>query len=187
MFLAIFHTNGTIISKGIYSTESSIPIIEGQERIVVENPDESLLTNEIELTQDPDGNYVPQPKQDTRPYCQLILKKDDGTGNFVSAYDPNYDAYLFQAGETIKIEGKLCLDQQLTTPIPGTISFRTPVLRNNIQDRVYALEFIDGISEKTVTIQESGIYKITEKEAYKVRLVGENGEVITQIKIIVAE
>ena len=189
MFLVIFHINGQIISKGIYSTNNAIPEqIEGQERIVIENPDISLIENEIELIQDKNGNYIPQIKQDTRPFCQLILKKDDGSGNFVSAYNPNYGAYLFQAGETIKIEGKLCVDDQLTTPVPGTIEFRTPVLRNNMQDRVYALKFVDGVVEtKTVTIQESGIYRITEKEAYKVRLLGENGEPITQIKIIVAE
>ncbi len=147
-----------------------------------------MLNNEIEVVQQDDGTYTVQVKQDTRPFCQLILKKDDGNGNLISAYDPNYKAYLFNAGETITIEGKLCLDQGLTTPVPGIIEFRTPVLRNSIQDRVYALKFTDGIVEtKQVTINESGIYKITKKEAYKVRLVGESGEIIDEIKIIVAE
>lgn len=189
MYLAIYHISGKILSKGEYPSDKIIPSApEGQSLLIIENPNTELLSFEIELVDDGQGGYTAQVKQDTRPFCQLLLKKDDGSGNLVSAWDEGYQAYLYQTNENIIIEGNLCADEALTIPIPGTIAFRTPVLRNGLQDKVYFLSFVDGVVQtKTVTIPESGIYKITDKEANKVRLLDENKNQITQIKFIVAE
>ena len=189
MFLAVtFELDGlTVTGRGQYSDQGAIPEpAEGRERIVIENPGPELL-GAVEVIEDGSGGYTVQPKTDTRPYCQILVGRDDGSGGFASAWSDDYSAFLFDAGETVKVEAVLAMDQALKTKVPGSIEFRTPIVRNGSTDLVVKLSFQSGDAGRELPLTASGIYLITAENAYKVRLLDPSGTVTDQIKIIVSE
>lgn len=140
---------------------------------------------------DDKGRVVRYPKPadppvDNRPFCQLLVGTDDSSG-FVSAWDDGYEAFLFETGQVIKIQGTLAMDQALSSLVPGEISFRTPIVRNEEEGRVVLLTFVDGSALRDLTVDRSGIYRVTAENANKVRLLDPNGKVVEELKIIISE
>lgn len=189
MILAVFYDTASmeIKSSGIYTNPEHIPEPEvGQGLATVDSPSESLMANPLQVMDDGEGGVTVQAQADQRPFCELVLGVDDGSG-FVSRWDPEYKAFLFQVGEGIHVQGVLAMDQGLTQKVPGTIEFRTPIDRNGIPDRVVLLAFDNGDAARTLALDTSGVYLITQEHAYKVRLLDPDGNQVDQVKTIVAE
>jgi len=154
---------------------------------------EETIDGRVFIVMDDEAGHITKiPKaqdapEDTRPFCQILVGRDDGSGGFASAWDETYQAFIFDAQETVKVEAVLAMDTALTVVVPGTHEFRTPIVRNDTVDLVVKLEFVDGAAARTLPLAASGIYRITAENAYKVRLLDPQRIEVNEIKIIVSE
>ena len=190
MFLSVFFETTTlaVVSRGQYTDKAAIPTpAAGRSNVVITDPAPELLSGPLEVVDDGAGGYTVQPKADTRPYCRILVGRDDGSGGFSSAWDATYKAFLFDAGETVKVQAVLAMDTGLTAKVPGQLEFRTPIVRNDATDLVVKLSFSDGDAARELPLTVSGIYRITAENAYKVRLLDPDGNLTDQVKIIVSE